>query len=111
MDRKEYFKIINEYIDKLTDEELNDLIERMTTAKEEKLKNKGCQFVFEFIDKVKDKYPNIKINYEFNNSEHIITHNYKNKLNDNEFEKYTGVLLSDIMYLNNIYNISFYYDC
>ncbi|WP_372997000.1 hypothetical protein [Lutispora sp.] len=70
-------------------------------------------FIEEFISKVKDKYRDLIIGYEFDDEDNAfdIWHTGKHyESNDEEFLSYTGELIRDVLFANGIFNISFGYD-
>jgi len=69
-------------------------------------------YVNKFILKVKDKYPDIIIEYNYNEDRIFdIRHNNRAlQFGDKEFSNYIGALIRDMFFNNNIFNISFGYD-
>ena len=72
------------------------------------------KFIIEFIEKLKLRYSELIIGYEYNEEEDQYciwhTNKYLQFSGTNEFLNYSGNLLKTVLYNNNIYNISFGYD-
>jgi hypothetical protein len=67
----------------------------------------------EFINKIKIKYPDLKIGYSYDEDEnyyHIWHTNSKLQFEDNIFLSYVGGLIRECFYSNDIFNFSFGYD-
>lgn len=74
---------------------------------------KGEEFIQEFIKVIKDKYPDLYINYDYDleSDWFEIWHNdFAIQFDDHEFLVFTGQMIKDILCRNNIYNFSFGYD-
>lgn len=72
------------------------------------------KYIIKFIEKLKTQYPELIIDYEYNEEEdqYKIWHTNREiqSSNTNNFLDYCGNLLRTILYNNNIYNFSFGYD-
>jgi hypothetical protein len=72
------------------------------------------KYIIEFIEKITAQYPELKIDYEYNEEEDYYRVRHTNKYlqfgNTTEFLNHSGNLLRTILYDNNIYNFSFGYD-
>jgi len=72
------------------------------------------KYIIKFIEKIKIQYPELIIEYEYdeNEDQYKIWHTNREiqSSNTNDFLDYCGNLLRTILYNNNIYNFSFGYD-
>lgn len=67
----------------------------------------------EFVIKIKEKYPELVVGYVYyeDEDEYDIWHTDSDlQFSDKDFAKFSGILIKEIFYDNDIYNISFGYD-
>lgn len=72
-----------------------------------------CVYVDDFIGKIKERYPNLTVGYEYDEEDDIyrIWHNDENIQQSNiKFKKYAGAMIKELFYKKGIFNISFGYD-
>ena len=75
------------------------------------MRNKTCE---EIIKQIKDKYPDLKTGYYYDDNidEFIICHDNKElEFNNIEFNEFIGRILYESVLKNKIFNIVFGYDC
>ena len=74
-------------------------------------KEKKEDLVKNFINKIKEKYPNINIHYSYNIIEdhHNIDHDYIYEFTDEVFRGFAGSKIREL-YNNNFYNFCFAFD-
>ena len=71
------------------------------------------KLIEKFIYEISQKYPSIKIGYDYNSDldEYDIWHTDKNlEFKDKNFKLYVGEKADEFLFRNNIYNFSFGYD-
>jgi len=66
------------------------------------------EYINKFLDKVKEKYPNIIFKYKYEDGNYTITHNYANDLDDKDWNICIENLMNDNIFKNEINNFSFY---
>ena len=82
--------------------------EKITEVKSERL----C-LIRTFISKVKLKYPDINIDFYYDEYEYMYSiyhNNYELEFNDEEFSNFIGVLIIEIFFNNGVFDVTFSYD-
>jgi len=72
-----------------------------------------AEYIQRFISEVKEKYPSLHIDYEYNTetNEYNIWHDDKElESNDDDFLKFAGEKAEKLLFSNDIYNFYFGYD-
>lgn len=73
--------------------------------------NQTIKLIDEFIAKLKQKYPMIDLSYSNNFEQgYDIIYTNADLYDDEDFYTFSGGLIREIFYENNLYNISFYFD-